>query len=202
MVSLSHTQLRPRAPQTRIEILGVFGSGKTYLARQLELARLSERHTRNRFWGSTVPKVYGYLAYDVDFLLDHFYLAATLRTIRKPAICDWSFITDLLWASLRLNSDDLAAYKILHRRLTGLVSPPVGYVYLKYPAELVLARINSRGRAIEQKLSVEDVANALDQVEAIVRELPPSMVFTCTEDSKIANLKEQILSWATTHERD
>src|SRR5947209_101410 len=105
VVSLQPAKKRRRA-RPRVEILGVFGSGKTTLAARLCAAvgtPLPEDHRLNPFWGQEDPiEIAGGLGYELFFLLQHGRLAAEPWNSEPLALglCDWSFA-----ASMRLKRE-------------------------------------------------------------------------------------------------
>lgn len=170
----------------RVEILGVLGAGKTTLAHRLaenQRLVLAENHDRNIFWNDQQAiNALGYLPYDLSFLLQHAHLVASAGVTGSGCLfCDWSLLSDRLWASMRLGQQ-LAAYETVHRSVSDRIGQPLGYLYLKQPAEVIAARLVKRGRVAESAFSAQAAPNAADQLEALVQSLPPEQVLTVGED--------------------
>jgi deoxyadenosine/deoxycytidine kinase len=184
----------------RVELLGLFGAGKTTLARSLlnfNQVSLFEDHNRVHMWGNnSLNKKIGFLPYDVAFLLHHFEISTMNTTdgVTGLAICDWSFSSDLLWASLRLGSD-FNTYQTLHSKLTSRVSKPLGYIYLRYPVELVHSRICKRARLPESGLAITELTHASEKLEILVKSLDPACLLIVDPNSKSVDISARILKW-------
>ncbi|WP_418131304.1 hypothetical protein [Variovorax sp. 278MFTsu5.1] len=173
MVTLSAPKFDTKARARRVEILGVFGSGKTTLAKRLTAASgrlLPEDHERNPFWGdSNSIAVLGYLGYDLSFLLQHAHLVSTVPS-DTIAFCDWSFETDWLWASLRL-ADDLPAYEAIRARILKRLGPPTGYLFLRQTPDTIVDRIERRSRPAEDSFR-QYVRSACAHLDELTNKLP------------------------------
>jgi len=185
----------------RVEVIGVFGSGKTFLVNSLDsrFKKIRERHTANRFWGRrSFQEASGFLAYDLDFLLDHYYLATRTNTRNGIAVCDWSFVSDRVWALLRQGRDS-AVYRKVHEELTDAIPEPIGYIFLDYPARLIHQRIQSRGRAPEATITADDVVRAKKALSNAVEKLPSARVLTL-KTSDIRRAHRQVAEWEAQYE--
>jgi len=158
----------------RVEILGVFGAGKTTLAKRIAASdahHLAEDHGANPYWGlQKTLQVTGYLPYDLTFLTQHAFLAATAPE-DGIAVCDWSFPTDRLWASMRLEKGELAVYDAAYSAILSRLGPPLLYLYLRQPPEVIRYRLASRARRSEEAFR-EHVDDAYARIEQLAASLP------------------------------
>jgi len=189
MVTLAPETKGELAPKRRVEILGVFGSGKTTLARRLaggDRLLLPEDHERNPFWGNErVNHALGYLAYDLSFLLQHAHLVAGAAS-GGLLVCDWSLASDRLWASMRLGVE-FAAYEAVHSVINSRVGEPEGYLYLRQPVDEIVARLERRGRIPESAFRAH-VSAAADRLEEFVGALASRKVLTVDDAVEIGEV--------------
>jgi len=200
MVTLTPVQSTVGASRPRVEVLGVFGAGKTSLARRLETSAvelLLEDHELNPFWGdSRLTEITGYLAYDLAFLLQHVQLLASWalsKTTATVAVCDWSLLTDKLWASLRLGAD-FGVYEAAHENMRMRLGPPLGYVFLDEPTDVICSRIIRRGRPPESKL-LSQIEGARKGVKSIIAHLPRNQVITVRDQIDYSMVQKHIFQW-------
>jgi deoxyadenosine/deoxycytidine kinase len=183
MVTLSSMQTIQAPPCPRVEILGVFGAGKTTLAKRLtssEHTHLAEDHQLNPFWGNERSiRVTGYLPYDLSFLIQHAYLLSSVRD-QGVAVCDWSFITDRLWASKRLQHD-LPTYDTVYQAITTRFEEPSGYLYLRHSPETIRQRLAKRSRRGEESFRA-DVESAFELLEVLTATIPPERMLIVSDD--------------------
>jgi deoxyadenosine/deoxycytidine kinase len=195
MVTLAAPPVRKPDRSERLEIIGVFGSGKTTLARRLVNGNgvlLAEDHDSNPFWGDAYAiGALGYLGYDLAFLVQHAHLVASARST-TTAICDWSFATDKLWASLRLGGD-YESYALVHSALQRKVGHPLGYLLLKQSPDTILDRLERRGRDGERPFR-EHVRVACDQLDELVSRLPTESLCLVDDDTSM----EMLEAWLET----
>lgn len=198
MVSLKSVK-EWRAARPRVEILGLFGSGKTTLAATLAnglCAHLAEDHAENPFWGrDDLLEVTGQLPYDLMFLLQHCRVAAEPpKDDSNPlGICDWSFASDRLWASMR-SDGDMKAYDAIHRHCRERLGDPVGYLYLRHPVETVASRLLKRGRQVEAPL-LKSLAHGFEELERLAARLPPHRVVVCGDAFSQGDFQEVLSGW-------
>lgn len=192
MITLAPKATPQHLSGRRIEILGVFGSGKTTLARRLITdvqLLLTEQHEQNPFWGTERPnQILGYLAYDLSFLMQHAHLVAS-ATAEEIYFCDWSFKSDRIWASMRLDSD-FSAYDAVYQIIQQRLPRPLGYLYLKQPAEVIVQRLGVRGRIPEQSF-IDYVQAAVEKMEKFICTMPTAQVLEVADDTPL----NEILAW-------
>lgn len=172
----------------RFEILGVFGSGKTTIANSLSssssLVSMLEDHTLNPYWGKNkLLESGGSLAYDISFLVQHLHLiqCGMLEFPDRALICDWSFQTDQLWASLRLSGEKLTAYSGVFESFIGSLPRPRGYLYLSVDPFEIYDRIQKRGRTPELNIDHATIKSAHEMVKRKVESLPREDVYVVGE---------------------
>lgn len=193
MVTLATPEVVSPARVRRMEIIGVFGSGKTTLAKRLTAtsgSMLAEDHTRNPFWGD--PRAIGalgYLGYDLSFLLQHAHLVSTAAS-DGIALCDWSFATDWLWASKRLDRD-LPIYESVHRSVLQKLGPPAGYLFLRQKPETVLERLARRSRPAEGPFR-DYVRSACEYVEELAANLPGQRVLVVDDNADPSGIERWV----------
>jgi deoxyadenosine/deoxycytidine kinase len=176
----------------RIEILGVFGSGKTTLAKKLVAESeepqplLAEQHEQNPFWGAERQnQILGYLAYDLSFLMQHAHLVASISS-QGIHFCDWSFRSDRVWASMRLDQE-FSVYDAVYKAIQQRLPSPLGYLYLKQPVELIATRLGLRGRAAERSF-LDYVKAAAEQLDEFARTLPSDQIMEVTDDVSLSEI--------------
>ena len=157
---------------------------------------LPEKHELNTLWtDSATNQVIGYLAYDLWFLLHHAQLAAShsASISNEVAVCDWSFLSDRIWAQMRLK-DDLSLYEDVHRTLLQRVGSPIGYLYLRQRPAAVLDRVKRRGRQGESGF-FSQMRKAVRLLDEVVESLPPQMVMTVLDKTSVPQVDEQVAHW-------
>ncbi|MFN3436062.1 MAG: hypothetical protein ACK41V_00050 [Acidovorax sp.] len=189
MLTLSVPESERALSKARVEILAVFGAGKTTLAKRIAESDdhvLGEEHDRNPFWGDErAIRSLGYLGYDLSFLIQHAHLVTTAPET-GVAICDWSFPTDLLWASLRLDVD-LDAYKAVNEALMLRVGLPEAYLFLRQSPDTIIERLERRSRKSEASFK-PFVQTACEKLEAIAEKLPSDRTLIVDDDFSSSDL--------------
>jgi deoxyguanosine kinase len=158
------TQVPPRPPRKRprtIAVEGPIGAGKSSLAEILaaELgARLvCENPAENPFLASFYkdPKRFA-LSTQLFFLLQRYgqqseFLQGGLFE-QGGVVSDYIFAKDRLFATLTLSAEELALYDRVYQALKPRVASPDLVVYLQARTEVLLARIDKRGRPEEKPI--------------------------------------------------
>jgi deoxyadenosine/deoxycytidine kinase len=167
--------LGPRQQRRRpryIAVEGPIGAGKTSLAEilsaQLGARLVCENPGENPFLGSFYrdPKRFA-LSTQLFFLLARYgqqaeFLQGGLFE-QGGVVSDYLFAKDRLFATLTLSPDELALYDRVYQSLRPRVAAPDLVVYLQARTDVLLARIDKRGRVEEKTIRsdyVRDVARA------------------------------------------
>jgi deoxyguanosine kinase len=170
--------LLPRQQRRRpryIAVEGPIGAGKSSLAEilavQLGARLVCENPSENPFLGSFYrdPKRFA-LSTQLFFLLARYgqqseFLQGGLFE-QGGVVSDYLFAKDRLFATLTLSPDELALYDRVYQALRPRVTAPDLVVYLQARTDVLLARIDKRGRAEEKTIRpdyVRDVARAYSE---------------------------------------
>lgn len=158
------TQVPTRQPRKRprtIAVEGPIGAGKSSLAEILAAdlgARLvRENPDENPFLASFYkdPKRFA-LSTQLFFLLQRYgqqseFLQGGLFE-QGGVVSDYLFAKDRLFATLTLSSEELVLYDRVYQSLRPRVATPDLVVYLQARTEVLLARIDKRGRPEEKPI--------------------------------------------------
>ena len=176
-----------RPPQQRpryIAVEGPIGVGKSSLA-EILAESLGARLVRedpggNPFLASFYrdPQRYA-LSAQLFFLLQRYGQQTDLAQghlfERGGLVADYLFAKDRLFASLTLSSDELALYDRVYQSLRPRVVAPDLVVYLQARADVLLARVEKRGRPEEKPIRREymrEVAKAYSEFFFAYNESP------------------------------
>ena len=167
--------MKPQNRPRYIAVEGPIGVGKSSLAKILSQslgARLvNEDPGSNPFLASFYrdPKRYA-LSAQLFFLLQRYGQQADLAqgSLFEPGglVADYLFAKDRLFATLTLSPDELALYDRVYQALRPRVAAPDLVVYLQARAEVLLERVEKRGRPEEKPIRREylrEVANAYSE---------------------------------------
>jgi len=149
-----------------IAIEGPIGVGKTTvverLGERLEANVVLEDWAKNPFLRSFYDGAAG-----AAFQLELFFLLLRYRQqqelvqrqlFAQATLCDYAFEKSRLFAYLNLDDSELLIYEKLYSLLADAIPRPDLVVYLQAPTEVLLRRIRARGRAEENGLSEEYLA--------------------------------------------
>lgn len=164
------------APRPRyIAVEGPIGAGKTSLAQILSAelgARLvGEKPEENPFFAPFYrdPSRYA-LSFQLFFLVQRYRQQTELGQedlfARGGVVSDYLFAKDRLFAALTLSPEELALYDRFYQSLSPRVVTPDLVVYLQARTEVLLERIQKRGRPEEKPIRadyVREVAAAYAQ---------------------------------------
>jgi deoxyadenosine/deoxycytidine kinase len=143
-----------------VAVCGVIGVGKTTLAERLAKALdcrlILESYDDNPFLPDVhMGRTESALACQVHFLAER---TAQLRAgsleAGAPAVADYVFDKELIYAEMLLEKTHLSLYRRLYRQLAPAVAEPVLLIHLVDSAENCLDRIRTRGRPYERKIGL------------------------------------------------
>ena len=162
MSSVAAQRKRPRY----IAVEGPIGAGKsslaTILATSLGARFLAEDPGANPFLGAFYkdPRRHA-LSAQLFFLLQRYAqqseLLQTSLFERGGVVSDYLFAKDRLFATLTLSGDEMALYDKIYQSLSPRVQRPDLVVYLQARPEVLLNRIDKRGRPEEKPIKPEYV---------------------------------------------
>ena len=152
--------LKGRTPPTFIAVEGSIGVGKTTLAKKLAasfnyatmLEDAEENPFLERFYRSREQVA---LATQLFFLFQRSQKIQDVRQtgIIEPArVADFLMEKDPLFARINLDRDEYQLYDKVYQKLTINVPKPDLVVYLQASTDVLLARIENRGLAIERTI--------------------------------------------------
>jgi deoxyadenosine/deoxycytidine kinase len=167
--------MKPQNRPRYIAVEGPIGVGKSslaeILAESLGARLVSEDPGGNPFLASFYrdPRRYA-LSAQLFFLLQRYGQQADLAqgSLFEPGglVADYLFAKDHLFATLTLSPDELALYDRVYQALRPRVAAPDLVVYLHARAEVLLERVEKRGRSEEKPIRREylrEVANAYSE---------------------------------------
>jgi deoxyguanosine kinase len=100
---------------------------------------------------------------------------------QRAVVADYMFAKDRIFAELTLSGSELALYDQVFHALSTRVKVPDLVVYLRAPMEVILKRIQRRGRPFEQDIErayLENLVNAYNAFFAAYVECPVLTVDT------------------------
>ena len=176
----------------RIEICGGIASGKTTLARVMELAghhAVFENFRLNpfieNFYSNT--ELYSFET-EISFLLQHYSQIKTEARRRESFICDYSLYLDSSYAHVTLQPSHLQIFKVLHGTVANEIGPPALLVHLRCSSRIELERIRDRHRTMENAITIQ----YLDGINHALEE----HVSQATRSTKILEIDSEKLDFA------
>jgi deoxyadenosine/deoxycytidine kinase len=149
-----------------IAIEGNIGSGKTTLARLLsekvEASLFLEEVEDNPFIEKFYEDQEGYaFQAQIFFLLNRYrqQMEITQQDLfTNLLVADYLFAKDRIYAHAVLGDEELVLYNRLHSLLEGKIMGPDLVIYLQASPEILLHRIQKRGRSYERQITGEYLA--------------------------------------------
>ena len=148
-----------------VAVEGPIGVGKTTvvekLAERLDANTVLEDWATNPFLQSFYEGSDG-----ASFQLELFFLLMRYRQqqelvqrklFAQATLCDYVFEKSRLFAYLNLDDSELMIYEKLFTLLSESVPKPEHVVYLQAPTDVLMKRVNARGRSVASHLSEENL---------------------------------------------
>jgi deoxyadenosine/deoxycytidine kinase len=146
-----------------VAIEGVIGVGKTTLAKRLAksldaslvLEIVEENPFLARFYDD--PEGFAFQT-QMFFLLSRYRQQLDLsqgELFRQSVVADYIFAKDQIFAGINLGEEELALYRTIVPLLEDRVTRPDLVVYLQATTEVLLERIQRRGRPFERDLAAD-----------------------------------------------
>jgi deoxyguanosine kinase len=143
----------------RIEVCGGIASGKTTFAilmAQMGFNTMLENFQINPFLKDFYSDAAKYtFETEISFVLQHYHQIKKDQVDSKINICDFSFLLDLAYAEIGLEGTKLKAFHIIHDEIKRDLPLPALLVHLNCDAKTELQRVRTRGRAIEESVSLK-----------------------------------------------
>ena len=142
-----------------IAIAGIVGVGKTTLARQLSnmlsLRLICEEYDLNPFLARQLAGDHdSALASELFFLLSRSrQLACESIAAEPPAVCDYIFQKNQIFAKIALDEHQMAIFAEIERIVAANIAAPAIVIYLRDSVENCHKRIMKRGRPFETNIT-------------------------------------------------
>lgn len=174
-------------PAKLISIIGPPAVGKTTLAEDLA-ADLSAGLIREDYAGNPFLAE-SYVGVDSARLPSqlHFLISRVGQLARAGwpedglFVSDYGFCQDRAYASVRLGTEDYAAYDAVATRLEPLVQPPDAIVLMEASIPALKKRIAARGRDFERAMDPEFLAAMAGMYHGMAPQLPCAVLRVNTE---------------------
>ncbi|HEY5649284.1 MAG TPA: deoxynucleoside kinase [Nitrospiria bacterium] len=184
-----------------IVIEGPIGVGKTslvkILARELNGRVLLEQTEDNPFLKEFYkdPKRFGFQT-QIFFLLSryrHLQEISQMDLFNRTTVTDYFFPKDRIFASINLQPSELALYQQLYSLLDPTIPTPDLVIYLQASTEVLLSRVEKRGREYEEPI-LPDYLENLNQAynDFFFRYTASPLLVVQTSDIDFVNRREDL----------
>lgn len=149
-----------------IGIEGPIGVGKTtlanYLGERLQAEQMLEVFEENPFLAKFYddPECYA-LQTQLFFLMSRYRQHERLRDDGSPLVSDYIFAKNDLFARYTLTGEEHVLYRNISETLAARLAEPTLVVYLTADLDVLMGRIEQRGREYEQGQSMRDYMRKL-----------------------------------------
>ena len=155
---------------TRVEICGGIASGKTTLAKLLQIENLTsvfEDFGKNPFYRAFYHDPVG-TAFETEltFLLQHYHQEKTAARHMKSFCADFSLILDDAYACVTLPPDKLRLFRSVHKQVEAELPSRALLVHLRCPPEVEMKRIRRRRRVAERTITLAYLAKINEALDA------------------------------------
>ena len=159
----------------RVEVAGCIATGKTTLVNALakQFKPIYEDHRINPFWEAfyTDPSAYTFES-EITFLLQHYHFAKVGAVgSNRPVILDHSFELDLAYARVGLDGSRRRIFESIYEEIQRELGFPHVIVLISCAAEVLVKRIQERGRPFEVDIPLEFLSNLQRELERRIDEL-------------------------------
>lgn len=190
-----------------IAVDGPIGAGKTtlvrMLAKDLNAEAIFEPAEKNPFLTDFYKdRRQNAFKTQIFFLLSRYQQQLTLKSIKLPIICDYTFAKDRIFAKINLSKDEQSLYEKIFSLLHAELPRPDMVIYMQASPNVLLDRIKKRGLPYERPVTVEyleQLTNAYNDYFFNYNECPLLVINASDIDyvknkTDWENLKKAILS--------
>lgn len=192
--------IAPRRP-TYIAIEGCIGVGKTTLTKALAArfdgSELMETVEENPFLMEFYKDIASQaFKTQMFFLLSRYKQQQSLaqrNLFSKTVVADYFIAKDHIFAELTLKGQEFKLYQQMYQALFHSIHVPDLIIYLRAPLDVILERIQRRGRSFEKDIDPKYLAELMDAYDRYFSEFDACPVLTVeTEDFNFPQKQEHI----------
>jgi len=143
-----------------IAVDGPIGAGKTtlvkMLAKDLSAEAIFEPAEKNPFLTDFYKdRRQNAFKTQIFFLLNRYQQQQSLKSVKSPVICDYTFAKDKVFAKINLSKDEQTLYEKIYSLLHADLPKPELVIYMQAAPDILLERIKKRGVPYEKSLTVQ-----------------------------------------------
>ena len=193
----SHRQKKP----TYIAIEGCIGVGKTtlsdQLAKRLQGKQVLETVEENPFLSDFYKDISANaFRTQIFFLLSRYKQQQSIGQrdlFEQSIVSDYFIVKDRIFAELTLSGSELALYEQVYQTLCHQIHAPDLIIYLRAPLDIVLGRIQRRGRPFEKDIDPNYLTNLTKAYDLFFKDFNLCPVLTIeTEDLNFLEREEDL----------